>query len=286
MKLRKIFYILIPLLILINVFLFYKNNFTQKQDSPTTESKDSHAVNTIPPADIDTFNTAKTDTLYVDSFVIDTQLVETLPMNANPENAKTQFIAKLLKNGFVEVNDNDFVKIQMVYATSDNFLHQNVYQDFNQCFMQKVCYDKFLRAQEILKNNYPQYKFLIYDAYRPFFIQKKMWSIVSGTPQETYVASPRLGSLHNFGLAIDLTLADRSDAIVDMGTGYDDFTKLAQPRYEDLFVSKGQLTTTQVNNRKILREVMTQAGFQIINNEWWHFQAMSKEQAIKKYKVF
>lgn len=286
MKLRKIFYILIPLLILVNIFLFYKNNFTQKQDSPTTESKDSHVVNTIPPADIDTLNSEKTDTVYKDSIIIDTQHVTSPSPDVNTQDAKAQFIAKLIKNGFVEVKDNNLVKIQLVYATADNFLHKNVYQDFNQCFMQKVCYDKFLRAQEILKNNYPQYKFLIYDAYRPFFIQKKMWSIVSGTPQETYVASPRLGSLHNFGLAIDLTLADRSDAIVDMGTGYDDFTKLAQPRYEDLFVSKGQLTTTQVNNRKILREVMTQAGFEKINNEWWHFQAMSKEQAIKKYKVF
>ena len=60
-----------------------------------------------------------------------------------------------------------------------------------------------------------------------------------GTPQQPYVANPDHGSIHNFGLAIDLTLLDASGQQLDMGTGFDNFTDAARIDHEAALVASG-----------------------------------------------
>ena len=36
-------------------------------------------------------------------------------------------------------------------------------------------------------------------------------------------------------------------------------------------LERGEITEQQVDNRRLLREAMFQAGFFGINSEWWHF---------------
>ena len=66
-----------------------------------------------------------------------------------------------------------------------------------------------LQAQKRLKELYPGYSLIIYDAARPMSVQQKMWNVVKGTSQNIYVSNPaRGGGLHNYGLAVDVSIAD------------------------------------------------------------------------------
>jgi D-alanyl-D-alanine dipeptidase len=86
-----------------------------------------------------------------------------------------------------------------------------------------------------------------------------------------YLANPQRGSIHSFGMALDITLLDADGRELDMGTGFDDMTELSHPALEARFLASGALTAQQVANRQLLRDAMFQAGFVGINTEWWHF---------------
>ena len=136
-----------------------------------------------------------------------------------------------------------------------------------------------------LQRRAPGFKLLLFDCLRPGSAQKVLWSFVRGTPQQKYVADPERGSIHSYGLAIDLSLQDAEGREVDMGTPYDQFDELAEPRHEDRFLSEGRLTKTQIENRQLLREVMTAAGFQGLPHEWWHFDAKPPTEVRRHHQI-
>jgi D-alanyl-D-alanine dipeptidase len=72
---------------------------------------------------------------------------------------------------------------------------------------------------------------------------------------------------------------------LDMGTPFDFFGKAAGINKETELIAQGVLTKKQVANRKLLRKVMTYAGFLTIRGEWWHFNAVSLSEARRSYKV-
>ena len=176
-------------------------------------------------------------------------------------------------------------KIDIKYATSDNFMKRVLYP-VGRCLTRTAVGDMLKAAQKYLDDHNPGFVLMLKDCYRPHSVQVAMWEVVKGTPQEAYVANPKGGSVHNFGAAIDLTLADKDGKEVDMGTPYDFFGKLAEPRHEEDFVKEGKLTPTQVANRKLLRDAMVKGGgFKSIPNEWWHFDALSGKELRAKYQI-
>ena len=72
---------------------------------------------------------------------------------------------------------------------------------------------------------------------------------------------------------------------LDMGTDYDHFGKLAFPVLEDSLFAVGKLSKEQIQNRNILRNVMTNAGFTTINSEWWHFDAFSYKETKDNFQI-
>ena len=70
-----------------------------------------------------------------------------------------------------------------------------------------------------------------------------------------------------------------------MGTKFDHFGKEAEPRHEVKMLKKGQLTSEQLANRPLLREVMIRAGFLPLANEWWHFNCATNGQTRRRYKI-
>ena len=204
---------------------------------------------------------------------------------ANAAPAKPDFSWLAHSPDFVDVSAFPHVHTELRYATTNNFLKTNVYGDFHDCYLQKVAAKKFRKAVTLLSREHPGWKFLVFDCLRPRSIQKKFYAFVKGTPKQPYVANPRTGSIHNYGFAIDLSLEDAAGHELDMGTSFDAFTRLAEPRREAHYLATGQLTKKQVANRLILRHLMQQAGFIQLVNEWWHYDALPVRQVKSRYKI-
>ena len=101
-------------------------------------------------------------------------------------------------------------------------------------------------------------------------IQQKMWNVVAGTPKNIYVSNPKNGGgLHNYGMAVDLTLCDAKGDTLSMGTKIDYL---------------GKFTPEARSNRELLRRVMRQAGFKALRTEWWHFNFITRAEAKAHYK--
>lgn len=172
------------------------------------------------------------------------------------------------------------------YATTNNFTGQNLYGNYTYCFLHVIAANKLKIASRNLQKVRPGWKLLIFDCLRPLRIQKKLWEVVRGTPQQSYVANPRFGSIHNFGFAIDLSLLDEKNQEVDMGTPYDSFQLLSQPRLESKFLKIGKISPKQLENRKILRKVMVDSGFKQLAIEWWHYDALPSTIVRKNHTLF
>ncbi|HEX4924633.1 MAG TPA: M15 family metallopeptidase [Bdellovibrionales bacterium] len=186
---------------------------------------------------------------------------------------------------FVELTHFNGFKIDLRYASTNNFTGENVYGEFNRAYLHKFAAEKLRRAAALIFEKRPGTQILILDALRPRSAQRKLFSKVEGTPYEKYVANPNRGSLHNFGFAVDLTLADGEGRELDMGSGFDDFRPISEPSRENEFFEQGLLTREHLDNRRLLRDAMVAAGFIAIPHEWWHFNALTLDQAKASFQI-
>ncbi len=180
------------------------------------------------------------------------------------------------------------IKVELKYSTTDNFFKQDVYGELTKAFLQPEVAERLKKAQEMLQTDFPEYTLLVYDGVRPSSVQQILWDNLDkpDSLKPLYVADPTKGSLHNFGVAVDLTIFDtKADSTLDMGTSYDYFGYPAYPDREKQMLSEGKLTRAQVANRDILRKVMTTNGFSGIGSEWWHFNAFSRQEAGEKFEI-
>jgi zinc D-Ala-D-Ala dipeptidase len=177
------------------------------------------------------------------------------------------------------------IAIDLKYSSSDNFLRQDVYGDFCSCYLAKEAAMKLTNAEKCLKKNHPKLSIMVLDCARPRSVQRKMWEQVKGKPEQKYVAYPNAGSNHNYGCAVDATIADSNGIQLDMGTPFDFFGDLAQPRYEEKFLKEGTLSQNQIDNRRLLREIMTKSGFLSIGTEWWHFDAFPRNEIKARFPI-
>jgi len=193
------------------------------------------------------------------------------------------------KQGLVEVTSQvPGVLVELKYATTDNFMKKDVYGCLTHAYLQKETVAKLKKAQALLEKEHPGFHLLIYDAARPLSKQWELWNTLTEYPpakRRTYVADPKEHSIHNYGSAIDLTVADEKGKPLEMGTKYDFFGELAYPKEEARFLKAGKLSQKAIDNRLILRQAMTQAGFTGIDYEWWHFNAFSRKVAKQMFQV-
>lgn len=175
---------------------------------------------------------------------------------------------------------------KIVYSGRDNFMETDLYGDFTECFLAREVAEMFVTAHRYLMETNPNLTFLIFDAARPKRIQNVMWEYVKNTNMEEFVADPLEGSIHNYGAAIDLSLCTLEGFELDMGTGFDYFGDLAEPRKEKDLLSKGNLKEEQIKNRILLRNPMEKAGFKVRPNEWWHFDAFDLKTAKRMFPLF
>ncbi|MDE6175192.1 MAG: M15 family metallopeptidase [Duncaniella sp.] len=194
---------------------------------------------------------------------------------------------KLRDHGLVNVAELDStVCVSLMYARSDNFTGVLLYDDgFNQAYLHPDAASALVRAQAELASLAPGYRLLIKDAARPMSIQKRMFKAVSGTPKANYVANPaKGGGLHNYGLAVDITIVDPAGREISMGTPVDHLGTEANIDKEEILVRRGVISETERQNRLLLRRVMTAAGFHTIRTEWWHFNLVNKAKARASFR--
>lgn len=151
------------------------------------------------------------------------------------------------------------VRVDLKYASEDNFTGQVIY-DFTEAFLRYGTARKLAAAQEALCAR--GYSLLIWDAFRPTEAQFRLWEVC---PDPVYVANPEKGfSSHSRGNTVDVTLVLEDGSPVEMPTGFDDFSSLADRDYSDV-------PEAAAANARLLENIMTDCGFKPYAGEWWHF---------------
>lgn len=150
------------------------------------------------------------------------------------------------------------IHLDIRYATTNNFTGKQVYS-CAECFLQQSVAQALKKVQEELYLQGLSLK--IFDGYRPLSVQKIFWDLV---PDPRYVADPKVGSRHNRGCAVDVTLVRLDGTELLMPTEFDDFTEKAHANYP-------HVSSEVAANRTLLNNVMTKHGFENMPTEWWHF---------------
>jgi len=170
------------------------------------------------------------------------------------------------------------IAVDLRYATADNFVGHDLYGSLDCSWLHQLAATGLEQATALLAEEAPGHRLLVLDALRPHRVQIQLWDHLEGTDLRQYVADPARGSIHSFGMALDATLLDPQGRELDMGTGYDAMTELSHPVLEARHLASGQLTAQQVRNRELLRGVLLRSGFRTIDNEWWHFEMLDRQQ--------
>ena len=158
------------------------------------------------------------------------------------------------------------IALDIRYATKNNFTKQVIYKSAK-AYSRKVVAQSLKEAQMEFKTRGLGIK--IYDAYRPYKATVKFYEVYHDT---TYVASPFVGSRHNRGCALDMTLIDlKTGKEIEMPTEFDSFKREAW--------SRSPVRDPRIKrNRDQLIRVMEHHGFKVNRSEWWHFDFVGWQQ--------
>ena len=75
--------------------------------------------------------------------------------------------------GYVDIHRLDTtIRLALIYSTTDNFVGEDMYGDFDKAYFEKGFAERIRQAQRLLRKEYPDYSLLIYDASRPISIQE------------------------------------------------------------------------------------------------------------------
>lgn len=152
------------------------------------------------------------------------------------------------------------------------------------CYLRKEAYEHLMKAADQLPDGY---RFRIWDAWRPFALQKELYEVYydkivqefkleNRTQEERegvirkFVSDPvadiAFPPVHTTGGAIDLTILDECGRELDMGSAFDEFTEKTHTAYYE------EGTKSEIReNRRLLYGIMTGFGFTNLPSEWWHY---------------
>jgi kynurenine formamidase/D-alanyl-D-alanine dipeptidase len=153
------------------------------------------------------------------------------------------------------------IRLDIRYATTNNFTGRAVYKE-PRAFLQRPAAEALVRVNRALRDK--GYGLTIFDGYRPWAVTRLFWDITPDD-QKIFVADPALGSKHNRGCAVDLTLHALADPRqVAMPSAYDESSPRAYATYDGG-------ATGERERRDLLRAAMEREGFFVYPYEWWHF---------------
>ena len=160
------------------------------------------------------------------------------------------------------------IYVELRYATENNFTGVKIY-DFTEAYLRYGTVKKLAQVQKELKQQ--GYSLKIWDAYRPFEAQQKLWEVY---PDPNYVANPANGmKKHNLGGTVDITMA-ADGSVISMPTEFDDFSLKADRDYSDIEDEEA------VKNVMILQNAMENNGFTGYQGEWWDYSDTVEYEAV------
>lgn len=149
--------------------------------------------------------------------------------------------------------------VEIKYATEDNFTGQIVYDAWD-VFLRYGTLEKLMEADRDLREQ--GFCLKLWDGFRPVSAQAKLWAHF---PDGNFVSHPETGYRnHCRGNAVDITLCDSAGKELEMPSGFDDFSPLADWDFSDC-------SQTAAENAQLLRSTMEKHGFRAYQSEWWHF---------------
>lgn len=161
------------------------------------------------------------------------------------------------------------IYVELMYATDNNFTGVRIY-GFTDAYLRYGTVKKLANVQKELKEQ--GYSLKIWDAYRPFEAQQKLWEVY---PDPNYVANPANGmKKHNLGGTVDITMVAADGSVISMPTEFDDFSLKADRNYSDIDNEEA------VNNVMILQNTMENNGFTGYQGEWWDYSDTVEYEAV------
>lgn len=186
-------------------------------------------------------------------------ITQEITTEKEPENDEYVLVKKYIPDIYVE----------LMYATDNNFTGVRIY-DFTDAYLRYGTVKKLANVQKELKEQ--GYSLKIWDAYRPFEAQQKLWEVY---PDPNYVANPADGmKKHNLGGTVDITMVAADGSIIPMPTEFDDFSLKADRNYSDIDNEEA------VNNVMILQNAMENNGFTGYQGEWWDYSDTVEYEAV------
>lgn len=177
-------------------------------------------------------------------------ITQEITTEKEPENDEYVLVKKYIPDIYVELR----------YATENNFTGVKIY-DFTEAYLRYGTVKKLTQVQKELKQQ--GYGLKIWDAYRPFEAQQKLWEVY---PDPNYVANPANGmKKHNLGGTVDITMVAADGTVISMPTEFDDFSLKADRDYSDIEDEEA------VKNVMILQNAMENNGFTGYQGEWWDY---------------
>jgi D-alanyl-D-alanine dipeptidase len=221
-------------------------------------------------------------------------------------SAQESSIDELMKSyNMVDITTLDSsILVELKYSTTDNFVGVDMYGDLERAYLEREFAQKVVLAQSILKREYPNLTLLIYDAARPISAQRAMRRCVESSALESFVADGTRGGRHNYGVAVDLTIATTDGTPLDMGAEFDEFSEASSVKgspdtsdkssrtidvyrgYITELANRGIITYEAAQNRTLLVEVMYEAGLYPYRKEWWHYEDIMPMSSVRsKYRL-
>ena len=162
-------------------------------------------------------------------------------------------------------------------------------------YLRQGVLEALIGAQNYLQQDYPRWRLLIFDAYRPVEVQQFMvdytWNQILKTQglkreslsnadiEEIYrqvyqiwavpSLDPATPPPHSTGAAVDITLVNEKGEILDMGGEIDELSERSYPNYYEN--SQDEQGRIYHQRRGLLHQTLKKAGFQRHLGEWWHF---------------
>lgn len=201
----------------------------------------------------------ETETVSIQETITQKVTIQEITTEKEPEDDEYVLVKKYMPDIYVE----------LMYETENNFTGVRIY-DFTDAYLRYGTVKKLANVQKELKEQ--GYRLKIWDAYRPFEAQQKLWEVY---PDPNYVANPANGmKKHNLGGTVDITMVAADGSVISMPTEFDDFSLKADRDYSDIEDEEA------VKNVMILQNAMENNGFTGYQGEWWDYSDTVEYEAV------